>query len=408
MIDRNSFKKGALTGVLAMCVLGILFFGGMKISDRLQAQKQKAASDSVSDVVMEKETQKKLDVLDGLVDKYYLYEDEVDEDHRREGVYSGFINSLGDPYSVYYDKEATETLKESMTGEYEGIGAVLSEDEETGTVRVIKVYQDAPADRCGLKKEDRIVAVDGKDVNDKDLNEVVTWIRGEKNTQVTLTVRRIGKDGKSDELKLTAIRANIEMETIEYKMLDGKVGYIAISGFEQVTKDQFKEAVKALDADGAKGLVIDLRDNPGGDLDTVCEMLDYLLPEGVVVYTKDKNDKREDYTSDEAHQYNKPISVLANRYSASASEIFCGAIQDYAAGKIVGERTYGKGVVQQILNLGDGTSLKLTVAEYFTPKGRMINKKGVKPDVEVQSGAEDEYGDPAKDAQLKKAIEVLQ
>ena len=407
MIDKQSFKKGALAGVLAMCIIGAFLLLGLKFTDHWFAGGKKTTSDSASDVILEKETQKKLDKLDGLVDKYYLYGDEIDEDHQREGVYAGFINSLGDPYSVYYDQEATKALRETMSGEYDGIGAVLSQDEESGLVRVIKVYVDSPAQKAGLKRDDLIAKVDGKDVTDNDLNEVVTWIRGEKGTEVVLTIRRKDKSGAYQEMKLTALRSSIEVETVDSKMLEGKIGYISVSEFEQVSEDQFKEAVDKLNEAGAKGLIVDLRDNPGGDLDTVCAMLDYLLPKGTVVYTKDKNDKREDYSSDEEHKYARPVNVLANRYSASASEIFCGAIQDFGAGKIVGEKTYGKGVVQQIIDLRDGTCLKLTVAEYFTPKGRSINKKGVQPDVEVKSGTNDEYGDPARDQQLKKAIEEL-
>lgn len=405
MTDKKSFRKGALTGVLAMCIIGAFVFVGMKAGGVLFTDRNKSRSESVSGVVLERETQKKLDKLEKYVDRYYLYEDEIDEDYQQEGLYAGFIESLGDPYSVYYGKEATKALKETVTGEYDGIGAVLSQDEETGMVRVIKVYKDSPAQKAGLERDDLIVKVDGKKTEDNDLNEVVSWIRGEKGTEVTLTVQRTDKYGMSDEKKLTAVRAAIEVETVESKMLDGKIGYIAVAEFEQVSLDQFKQAVDRLDEAGAKGLIIDLRDNPGGDVDAVCSMLDYLLPKGTTVFTKDKYDKREDYTSDEEHQYKKPVHVLVNGNSASASEIFSGAIQDFGAGKIIGEKTYGKGVMQQIIDLRDGTSLRLTVAEFFTPKGHTINKKGVQPDVEVKSGADDEYGEPAKDKQLQKAIE---
>ena len=405
MTDPKSFRKGALTGVLAMYIIGAFILVGMKVGDFMFAGKSKHDAESVSEVVLEKDTQKKLNKLEKYIDRYYLYEDEIDEDYRQEGIYTGFIESLGDPYSVYYGKKATEALKETMTGEYDGIGAVLSQDEETGMVRVIKVYKESPAEKAGLQRDDLIVKVDGKKTEDNDLNEVVTWIRGEKGTEVTLTVKRSDKEGAEKEMKLTAVRAAIEVETVDYKMLDGKIGYIAVAEFEQVSMDQFKQAVDKLDADGARGLIIDLRDNPGGDVDTVCSMLDYLLPKGTTVFTKDKYDKREDYTSDEEHKYPKPVHVLVNGNSASASEIFSGAIQDFGAGKIIGETTYGKGVMQQIIDLRDGTSLRLTVAEFFTPKGHKINKKGVKPDVEVKSGAGDEYGEPAKDQQLQKAIE---
>ncbi len=406
-MDRKSFKKGALVGVLAMCVLFALILVGTGVLAGVFRAVLGIKGSPSSQNASEVKTDQKLEVLDRLVDQYYLYEDDIDNDRQREGIYKGFIEALDDPYSMYQDKEMTDSLLEDEQGEYCGIGAVLQQDEETELVVINSVYKNSPAEKAGLKSEDLIVKVDDKEVEGKDLNEVVKWIRGEKGTKVKITVGRKNSLDQYDKVELTAVRDKIEIVAVEYKMLADKVGYIRVSEFEGKVEDQFEKAVKDLDGQGARGLVVDLRNNPGGDVDAVCYMLDLLLPKGTVVYTKDKNGNRLDEKSDDEHQYKHPVNVLVNGNSASASEIFTGAIQDYGLGKIVGTTTYGKGVVQQIFDLKDGTSLRLTVEEYFTPKGRNIHKKGIKPDVEVEAGENDVAGDPATDAQLKKAIEVL-
>lgn len=188
-------------------------------------------------------------------------------------------------------------------------------------------------------------------------------------------------------------------------MMDGGIGYIAVSEFDLVTYDQYKQALEDLESQGMKGLIVDLRNNPGGNLTTVCDMVDLMLPEGLIVYTKDKSGKKEEISSDDAHQFNLPLAVLVNGNSASASEIYAGAIQDHGTGTIVGTQSYGKGLVQQIFDLKDGTSVKLTIAEYFTPNGRNIHGKGITPDVEVEYEENEE--DPEADNQLEKAVEVL-
>ncbi|MBQ4361760.1 MAG: S41 family peptidase [Lachnospiraceae bacterium] len=406
-MDKRSFKMGTLTGVLTMCIIGAVIFGGLKLTGHFYAKATGTQKASENADVIEKDTKRKLGLLSALVGHYYLYEDEVDEEMLEEGMYKGYIAALGDPYSCYYDEEATNDLLENLSGEFEGIGAILQQSKGDGYVEVVSVYSTSPAKKAGLKNGDLITKVDDRETAGKDLSEVVSWIRGEKGTDVTLTVERKGADGVYSEKKITVTRSVIEVESVEHRMLDGKVGYIRISEFEDTTYEQFKGALTELDEGGAKGLVIDLRDNPGGNLDTVCDMLDLILPKGTVVYTKDKYDKREDYKSDEAHKYEKPLCVLVNGHSASASEIFAGAVQDFEAGKIVGTTTYGKGVVQQIIDLKDGTSVKLTVAEYFTPDGRNINKKGIKPDVKVESGDDDIGGKVSKDKQLRRAIGEL-
>ena len=257
--------------------------------------------------------------------------------------------------------------------------------------------------KAGLQDNDILYKVEGKEVTGEDLTEVVSEIKGEKGTDVELTVLR-GED--SEEITVAVTRDKIQAQTVEYKMLDDNIGYIAVSEFDVVTYDQYAEALEDLKEQGMNGLIVDLRNNPGGSLTTVCDMLDLMLPEGLIVYTEDKDGNRSEMKSDEEHQFNQPLAVLVNGNSASASEIYSGAIQDYGIGKIVGTQTYGKGVVQQIFDLDDGTCVKLTIAEYFTPNGRNINGKGITPDVEVEYERDD--NNPDADNQLDCAIEVIQ
>lgn len=343
--------------------------------------------------------EEKLDVIDNLIEEYYLYEDEIDGDALVEGLYSGYTEALGDPYTEYYDEEETQALFESTSGEFSGIGVTMSQGTD-GTITVTNIYEDSPADKAGMQVDDILLEVDGRDIQGEDLNTVVSYVKGERGTEVTLTVLRDG-----DEVDLAAVRDTIEVQTVEYRMLDGQLGYISVSEFDDVTYDQFKTALDDLEAQDMQGLIIDLRNNPGGNVDTVTDMLKLLLPEGPIISIKDKNGNTEEMTCDGENEFTKPLAVLVNGYSASASEIFSGAVQDYGTGTIVGTTTYGKGVVQQLISLGDGTCLKVTIAEYYTPSGRSINGTGVTPDVEVEYEYDEK--NPEADNQLDKAVEVL-
>ena len=364
MKNRKSFLKGALCGALAMLLVAGLVSCGLKVNN--------GNSDITS------KTEDKISELQNLIEKHYM--GDVKEKNLEDGVYKGYINGLNDPYSVYYNKKETKELYESNGGEYSGIGAVMSQNTETGVITLVQIYKDSPAEKAGLKENDILYKVEGKEVTGKDLSKVVSKVKGEKGTTVELTVLR-GEDAK--EVTVTATRDTVQAQTIEYKMMDDKIGYIRVSEFDTVTYDQYKEALDDLEKQGMTGLVVDLRNNPGGSLSTVCDMLDLMLPKGLIVYTEDKNGKKTKMKSDEEHQFTKPLAVLVNGNSASASEIFAGAVQDYGIGTIVGTTTYGKGVVQSIRQLSDGSAIKLTVANYYTPKGNNINKTGIKPDIEV-------------------------
>ena len=392
---KKGYGAGIVTGVLATVLVGLLLLGGFRVITN-------TSGSYASGKVTEKEVSKKLDKLNALIDKYYLYGDEIDTDKLAEGIYSGYTSALGDKYTVYYDEDETKALMESTSGTFSGVGATLTKkDADTGYVTIVNVYEDSPAEKAGLKAGDILEKIDDHEVGDEQLDTVVSWIKGEKGTEVKITVLRDG-----EELELTATRDTIEVKTVSYEMKENQIGYIRVSEFDTVTYDQFKEALDDLENQGMQGLVVDLRNNPGGSLDTVTNMLRLLLPEGTIVSTKDKNGKTDEITCDGTHEFKKPMAVLVNQYSASASEIFSGAVQDYGTAKIVGVTTYGKGVVQQLMNLGDGTCLKVTIAEYYTPNGRSINGKGVEPDVEVEYQYDEE--NPKADNQLDQALSTVQ
>lgn len=388
----NRFLKGALVGALAMfCVMlaacGLWEAAGFFGVAPAFTQKAKI--------------EKKLRLLDMIVDRYFLYEEEVTEADLTEGMYAGYLAALDDPYTVYYTEEETKELFESVSGEFFGIGALLSKDTDTGTVTISQVYEDSPAEKAGLQAEDILIQVDDRVIAGESLDEIVTWTKGDQGTEVTIHVLREG-----EEIVQTVVRDTVQTQTVDYEMKDGQIGYIYIREFDDVTAEQFEEALAALEGQGMEGLVIDIRGNPGGNLDTVVTMLQMILPEGDIVTIQGRDSKdREKYTCDGKNVFDKPLAVLVNQYSASASEIFSGAIQDHGIGTIVGTTTYGKGVVQDILNLGDGTSMKLTTGEYFLPSGRSINKQGVTPDVEIEFEYHEET--PEYDNQLEKALELV-
>lgn len=349
----------------------------------------------------------KLSLLKMLIDTYYL--DEVDPENFATGIYRGFIASLNDPYSTYYTKEEYSNLLESSSGVYYGIGAVVSQDVKTGIITVVKPYEGTPAYNAGLLPNDIIYKVNGEEVTGKDLTEVVSKIKGKEGTEVVITIYR---DGVDEPMDFTIVRQKINIPTIEFEMLDSrnKIGYIQITEFDEITVSQFSDAVSQLERKGMKGLIIDVRDNPGGLLNSVVKILDRLIYKGLLVYTEDKNGQREEKYADDSKQFNKPIVVLINENSASASEIFAGALQDYEKATIVGTTSFGKGIVQSVIPLTDGTAVKLTISKYYTPKGRNIHGTGITPDVEIELDEELKKMVTIphdQDNQLQKAIEII-
>lgn len=354
-------------------------------------------------VTQSEEIQKKLGKLETYIRAYSL--EEVDDELLEDYLYYGLVAGLEDPYAAYYNEEETQSMLDSSSGSYCGIGAVFSQNMVTGIVTVSRVYEGFPAFEAGILPEDILYMVEGEDITGQDLTNVVTKIKGEEGTEVTISMLR------GDEvLDFTMKRMVVEVPTVEYEMLDTNVGYIMITEFDGVTSTQFLAALTDLQKQGMKSLVIDLRNNGGGSVDAVCEIADALLPEGLIVYTEYNDGERVDRSSD-ADCIELPMAVLMNGASASASEILAGALQDYGVATIVGTQSYGKGIVQSILDLQDGTALKLTTAKYYTPNGNNIHEIGITPDVEIDLPEElktEVTLSYDEDVQLQKAIEVLQ
>jgi carboxyl-terminal processing protease len=318
--------------------------------------------------------------IDYLIANFFLWD--YSEAELQEAQLRALVNALNDPYSVYYTKQESTANDESTAGEYFGIGVMVSQDPTTKVITIVKVFKDGPAYRAGVLVGDIVSKVAGEDISGLDVNKVVAKIKGEKGTKIKLSFIRPSDDNKT--VTFTIKREAIEVPTVEYEMLADKIGYIYVLEFDQVTNGQFRIAIDALMKQGMKGLVVDVRDNPGGLVNVVCDMLDRLLPEGVLLTMKDgAGNVTATYSSDAKESFKLPLAVLVNGNSASASEIFAGAIQDYGTGMIVGDQSFGKGIVQSIWPLGDGSSVKLTTAQYFTPKGRNIHGIGITPDIKV-------------------------
>lgn len=351
--------------------------------------------------IVTEDVKEKLDVLQSAISYYYL--DEVNGDDLRDGLYKGLLGGLGDPYSVYYTEKEYNEMMEGSEGVYYGIGAYLQQNAETLEIKVIKPIPGTPAEEVGILPDDILKEVDDEDITQEDINVVVSKIKGAEGTKVLLAVQRTGED---ELVRFEITRRRVEAVTVEYEMLENKIGYIAIMEFDDITRDQFQAALNDLQEHGMKSLLLDLRDNPGGNLDVVVDIADMLLPEGLVVYTEDKYGNREELTTDAEHYFDKPMVVLVNGNSASASEILAGAIKDYKSGTLLGTTTYGKGIVQQIVPLGDGTGVKLTVSKYYTPSGQNIHGIGIEPDETLEFDY-DAYKEDETDNQLNRAVELL-
>lgn len=408
---RGGFGKGLAAGIAGTLVVALvvsLAARGLFLPVRREGASgmaEEKTGGTTKEALAKDSVKKKMGELADLIDQYY-YEG-VDTDAVAEGIYMGMLRGLGDPYSNYFTAEEYSSFNESTTGIYYGIGVVLQQNAETKAVTALHVYPGTPAEEAGVKDGDMIVKIDDTEVNGQELTELVTMIKGEEGTKVHL---RLAREGEKDYVETDVERRQIAVPTVQYQMLEGDVGFIQITEFSESAMEQFEEALASLQGEGMKSMIVDLRDNPGGVLQTVCEMLDKLLPKGLIVYTEDKYGSRSNYESDEACM-DIPMAVLINGNSASASEIFAGAVKDYKYGTLIGTKTFGKGIVQTIIPLSDGSAVKVTMAKYFTPKGNYIHGVGIEPDIELEYkylGVEDETYDPMHDNQVQKALEVLQ
>lgn len=441
--SRTKFWKGVLVGALVTAFAGLIIVGvatgisliGRTVIDNQQSQMQTVESSGEAAPVRQNLDMEaignKLETLQEIVNQYYLFDEDMDK--VESGIYKGMMMGLEDPYTVYYTPEEYQSLMEETEGVYCGIGVLVSQNMQSGVITALRVFKGSPAEEAGMKKGDILYKVGDIETSTKDLDVLVKEdIRGEEGTFVDITVFRDG-----EEIELHIQRRMVESTTVEGKMLDEETGYILVTQFEIVTGDQFKQMVEDLEAQGMKQLVIDLRDNPGGVLDSCVEIAAYILPDdqwnGTIISTSDKygkgvryyskdgkiqyeaNDgggKDPRYPKTDGHELDMPITVLINGQSASAAEVLAGALKDYGKAKLVGTASFGKGIVQSVLPLGDGSGVKLTTSHYYTPSGFDLHKKGLEPDAEIEQAVDDElkgqYNVPVeKDNQLQKALEVL-
>jgi carboxyl-terminal processing protease len=384
----NRTLKWAVAATVAATLL-VVSFGGGVIYGRLDTSHVTESAPSLESAVRE---------LRGIIQQR-AYEPSSDTSITA-GALTGMLDSLDDPYAMYFDAKQFEMLDEMNRGEFYGIGIVVTTKE--GIPTVVSVIPGTPADKADLKAEDQIVSVDGLERDTWDLDEVVRLIRGPEGTVVELGISR----GESKPFTTKVTRAKIETPNTESEMLDGSVGYVRLYTFNERSADSLREEIAKLENDGAMGLVLDLRDNPGGLLASSVDVVSLFVKDGVVVTVKDRDGNEETHRASGDVATDLPLVVLINENSASASEIVAGALQDYGRAELVGMKSYGKGSVQQIDPLSFGGAVKLTIARYFTPLGRSIDKVGLEPDVTVEMELADQ-ADKATDVQLKKAIELV-
>lgn len=402
---KGLFIVGMAAGIAAALLVVCVGYLGFQIQRRVengaQNSQQVSADNSGKDGTLGEAVSEKIDILEYMIDQYY-YKDEISREDLENGIYQGLMDAVGDPYTSYFSAEDFNTFMEQTTGAYYGIGAYVAQDIERNYPKINSPIPGSPAEEAGLRPNDIIYEVDGVSTYGMDLDKVVSLIKGEEGTSVNINIYR---DGEYMDVKVE--RRQVKIPTVEQEMMEDGMAYIRIIEFDDVTPGQFEEALQTSRNEGMKGLVLDLRGNPGGSVDAVVDVARMLLPEGLVVYTEDKYGKREEYRCDGSREFELPLVVLVDGNSASASELLSGAIQDYKKGTLVGTTTFGKGIVQQLLTLRDGSAIKITVSSYYTPKGRNIHGTGIEPDVECPFDGEAYYNSDF-DNQLEKAKQVLE
>lgn len=391
-------KHIAVTVIITFLITSIFYFtvGGTGVYSLLAATGQGGSMAG------------KLKKIDAMLAQHYI--NDYDQLEMEKMALNAYVYGVGDPYTAYIDEDNYADMQTSIEGDYVGIGVEVYVSQDDGLITVISCFDDSPAQKAGIQPGDKILTVEGTAAGLDNYYEIINMIKGVTQTSdpnsVSMTIGR-----GTETLDITVQREKITTQTVKGKMLTSEVGYIRISSFDQHTDQEFIDAAENLKSQGMQKLVIDLRGNPGGLLDAVVAVADYLLPEGKIITVRDKQGREKVYESD-ADALGMPMAVLINGSSASASEVLSGAIRDYNAGTLVGEKTFGKGLVQSIFEFGDGTAMKITTAKYYTPNDECIDKIGIAPHVEV-SLPEAAAGKPIQnltleeDTQLQKALEVL-
>jgi carboxyl-terminal processing protease len=387
-LQKKDFWKGFGA---AFVLLAVIYFGGQFL-----AQMNIALPFGMSNTV-------KIRQIEEMLDTYYV--EDYDKELAEELMYTGLVAGVGDPYTYYLSADSLAEQVEKNSGHFVGIGVEIYAGDD-GYIVVSSVTPGGPAEAAGILAEDKITEVDGESITGKTAADVSALVKGEEGTDVTLTIFR---ESTGEVLEKTVTRQDIQVQTVSWRMMDDNIGYISITNFRENTHNQFKEALDTLEAEGMEKLVLDLRNNTGGLVKSAHEIGEELLPEGIMVYTMDKEGNREDTLCDDVYN-DVPMVVLVNGNSASAAEILAGAIQDTGRGELIGTTTFGKGLVQRLFTLPDGSGLNVTIQKYYTPNGTSIHGVGITPDYEVE--LPEEYAQqtniPAEaDTQLQKAVEVL-
>lgn len=417
MENKNKFWRGVMVGVLVtafVCLVtvgasaGLYMFGRQVIGNQVQAQSSQGETGEETALNME-QVGEKLNQIQDIIQKEYLYEEKLDVGAEEAGIYMGFLSGLDDPYAAYYTPEELASFLDETNGSYCGIGAMVSQNIQTGISTIARVFEGSPAEEAGLRPGDVLYKVDGEEITGMDLSLVVNnYVKGEEGTTVTLTVYREEDNAYTD---LVVTRRPIDVQTVSGKMLQDGIGYISVLEFDRVTDQQFKDKLEELLGQGMKKLIIDLRDNPGGEVTTVVSMADYILEDGGRILTVASREGTEEaYDAEDGHSLDIPMAILVNGNSASASEVFTGAMKDYGVATVVGTKTFGKGIVQTLIPLSDGSAIKLTTDHYYTPDGHDIHEKGIEPDVTVELSEEAarEVVIPVElDNQLQEAVKIL-
>lgn len=405
---KKSWKKGFWSGVFMM--LGIffgafvIFVGARLIMMYRSPYVNIGVFSNVKSRILDKDTLDKMNEVYGLIEKSYL--DDYDKEEMHDGMIRGMVDSLDDKYSEYYSKKEFAEMLEDSSGEFEGIGAYFTQDQSTMIIKVVRPIAGSPAEKAGIQANDILVEVDGEDIVGQDLNLIVSKIKGVAGTSVHL---KFAREGVDDYVEFDIVRAKVESESVSSNLVEGddNIGYIMISSFDDNTDEQFKRNLDELKEKGIDRLIIDLRENGGGYVKSACNIVDYLVEPGkTIVSFKGKNGKEKSMMTESEDHYDDPIVVLVDGNTASSSEILTGCLKDYGLAKVVGTTTFGKGISQDVYSLDDGSGLKITTENYYTPSGENIHGIGIKPDVKVEWDYK-AYVKDKSDNQLKEAVRVI-
>lgn len=398
---RGLFLVGLVVGIGGALLILAIAYLGFGLQAVLANQNEVALQE---DSVVNQRLVSKLQMLESTIDRVF-YLDEVSDEELQAGIYRGLMDALGDPYTEYYSAEELSNFMEQTDGAYYGIGAYVSLDAVTELPVVTGVIPGSPAESAQLRPNDVIYEVDGETTYGLSLDAAVAMIKGPEGTEVTLTLKR---ENVTELMEVTLTRARLETPAVFLEMMEDDIAYIELIEFSAVSVDQFADALATAKGSGMKGMILDLRGNPGGILDSVVDIARMVLPEGLIVYTEDKEGNREEYTCEGGRQLQVPLVVLIDGNTASAAEIMSGAVKDYGIGTLVGTTTFGKGIVQQVIPFRDGSAIKITTSAYYTPKGNNIHGIGIEPDVLCEFDGEAYYSsEDHPDNQLEKAKEVL-